>query len=199
MDEQDLRILGGLPHQLGFLHLHVHSIAEVVCNNNIRTDDEACLFNKLRCSNTRYDKGIQFLLPSREDSDSVSFYMRDVRACMFLEDTGCKAAAAVTLTLLPRLPSLWFTVYLHEFINHDDDCIKLALEYFASLQNVYVRIFNDDGSTAAEVERVVAALRRAVDVHPNRPTLQLLPTRFRTHWNDTWEQLPWVIGGLIHS
>jgi hypothetical protein len=53
VDEQDLRILGKLP-QLSFLFLVVHSIAEVDCNNNTTTGDDAgCLFQKLRSCQVR--------------------------------------------------------------------------------------------------------------------------------------------------
>jgi disease resistance protein RPM1 len=77
---------------------------------------------------------------------------------------------------MPSAQKLWFTLYVQEFIkdgNHDNDRVSLALEYFASLQNVYVRIHCDGASSAAEVEQVEAALRRAADAHPNRPTLKL--------------------------
>jgi hypothetical protein len=58
-------------------------------------------------------------------------------------------------------------------------CVSLALEYFASLQNVRVGIKCDNDSSAAEVEQVEAVLRRAADVHPNRPTLKVDRKRFK--------------------
>jgi disease resistance protein RPM1 len=183
MDEQDLRILGKLP-QLSFLYLVVqNSIAEVDCNNNTTTDDDGCcLFRKLRSFTIWYYEGVRFLLPSQEASGSrVLFSMHSVRASMQYgserEDTTiCKAAAGLTPTLMPSAQELWFTLYVQEVIkdgNHDSDRVSLALEYFASLQNIDVDIYYDGASSAAEVEQVEAALRRAADAHPNRPRLEL--------------------------
>jgi disease resistance protein RPM1 len=182
MDEQDLRILGKLPH-LSFLYLVVHnSIAEVDCNNNTTTDDDGCcLFRKLRSFTIWYYEGVRFLLPSQEASGSrVLFSMHSVRASMQYgserEDTTICKAVGLTLTLMPSVQKLSFAVYVQEFIkdgNHNNDCISLALDYFGSLQNVHVNIYRDGASSAAEVEQVEAALHRAADGHPNRPTLQV--------------------------
>jgi disease resistance protein RPM1 len=183
MDEQDLRIIGKLP-QLKFLYLVVqNSIAEVDCNNKTTTDDDGCcLFQKLRSFTIWYYRGVRFLLPSQEASgSSVSFCMPSVRASMQYgserEDTTiCKAAAGPTPTLMPSAQKLLFTLYAQEFIkdgNHDNDRVSLALEYFASLQNIDVDIYYDGASSATEVKQVEAALRRAADAHPNRPRLEL--------------------------
>ena len=56
--------------------------------------------------------------------------------------------------------------------SNDDDCGSLGLGYFASFQNLIVDL-DRNGASAAEVEEVEAALRRAADVHPNRPTLEM--------------------------
>jgi disease resistance protein RPM1 len=187
MDEQDLRIIGKLP-QLKFLYLAVHnSIAEVECNNKTTTDDDGCcLFQKLRRCTIWYREGVRFLLPSQEASgSSVSFCMLNVTASMHFgsETTVCKAAR-LTPTLMPSAQELRFKLYVQEFIkdcNHDSDRVSLALEYLASLQNVEVYIYSDGDSSAVEVEQVEAALRRAADGHPNRPTLQVT----RIGWNST--------------
>lgn len=47
-----------------------------------------------------------------------------------------------------------------------------VLHYFASLQDVFVHICCR-GASAAEVGEAEAVLRRAADVHPNRPTLNV--------------------------
>jgi hypothetical protein len=191
MDEQDLRIIGKLP-QLKFLYLVVHnSIAEVDCNNNNTTtdDDGCCLFQKLRSFTIWCYEGVRFLLPSQEGSgSSVLFCMHNLKASMQYgserEDTTICKAAGLTPTLMPSAQELLFTLYAQEFIkdgNHDSDCVSLALEYFASLQNVAVIIYRDGASSAAEVEQVEASLRRAADGHPNRPTLRVT----RTGWNST--------------
>jgi disease resistance protein RPM1 len=173
-EQEDMRILGGLP-QLCFLDLGVDSIAEVGCNNT-RTDDDACLFQKLRRCSLRYT-GVRLLLPSQEDSSSVSFSMWNVDASMVL-GSKTQDAAGVAPTLMPSIQKLGFTVCVQEMKdgNHNDDCVSLALEYFASLHNVKVCIDCDDDSSRAEVEQVEAVLRRAADLHPNRPTLEVWAT-----------------------
>jgi disease resistance protein RPM1 len=176
MDEQDLRILGGLP-QLRFLDLEVHSTAKVVCNNTRADDDACCLFQKLRRCSMWYREGVRLLLPSHEDS------MRNVRTSMRLGsgklDTICKAAG-VARTPMPSFRELSFDAYVQEFIkdvgNHDDGCVSLALEYFASLRYVQALIDCDGETSAAEVEQLKAALLRAADAHPNRPTLKVIRT-----------------------
>jgi disease resistance protein RPM1 len=182
MDEKDLRMLGKLP-QLKFLCLAARNSIAVDCNNKTTADDDAgCLFQKLRRCTIRYYEGVRFLLPSQEDSgSSILFCMHNVTAFMQYgserEDTTiCKAAAGLTPTLMPSAQDLWFEIYVQEFIedgNHDSDCVSLALEYFASLQNVEVSIHGNGASSAAEVEQVEAALHRAADAHPNRPRLEL--------------------------
>jgi hypothetical protein len=79
---------------------------------------------------------------------------------------------------MPSIQKLGFTVCVQEMKdgNHNDDCVSLALEYFASLHNVKVCIDCDDDSSRAEVEQVEAVLRRAADLHPNRPTLEVWAT-----------------------
>jgi hypothetical protein len=180
MDERDLRILGRLP-QLCFLVMKVTSVGEVVFNDT-RSHDDACLFQKLRRCTMKYSKGVRFLLPN-QDSGSVSFLMREVEASMVLGsserlDTVCKGAG-VAPTPMPRFQKLSFTLYVKEFIkdhNQDDGCVSLALQCFASLQNVQALIHCGDGTSAAEVGQVEAALRRAADGHPNRPTLEVIRT-----------------------
>jgi disease resistance protein RPM1 len=185
MDEQDLRIIGKLP-QLKFLYLVVqNSIAEVDCNNNTTTDDDGCcLFQKLRSFTICYYEGVRFLLPSQEGSgSSVLFCMHYAKASMQYgserEDTTICKAAGLTPTLIPSAQELWFRVHAQEVIkdgNHNNDCISLALDYFPSLQDVHVKIYDDGASSAAEVDQVEAA-----DGHPNRPTLQVT----RIGWNST--------------
>jgi hypothetical protein len=47
------------------------------------------------------------------------------------------------------------------------------LEYFASLQNINVKIYIDDASDAeVEVKEVEASLQRAARVHPNHPLVE---------------------------
>jgi disease resistance protein RPM1 len=176
---------------VSFLFLVVHSIADVDCNNNTTTGDDAgCLFQKLRSCTIRYCDGVRFLLPSQEDSgSSVSFFMHLVRASMILgsqrDDTARNKAAGLSPTLLmPGVQDLEFGVYVQEFIkdgNHHGYYVSLTLDYFASLQSVRVHIYDDGASSAAEVDQVEAALCRVADAHPNRPRLEL--KRWTQHSN----------------
>jgi hypothetical protein len=81
---------------------------------------------------------------------------------------------------MPSFRELSFDAYVQEFIkdvgNHDDGCVSLALEYFASLRYVQALIDCDGETSAAEVEQLKAALLRAADAHPNRPTLKVIRT-----------------------
>jgi hypothetical protein len=82
-------------------------------------------------------------------------------------------AAEVAPTLMPSAQKLSFYVYVQEFIkdgHHEDDCVSLALEYYSSLQYVWVGM-DCENASCAEVEQVEAALRRAADAHPNRPAI----------------------------
>ena len=79
IDEQDLRILGGLP-ELRSLELDVQSTAQVVCNNP--TTDAAGdghPFKKLRLCNLWFSK-LRLVLPSND----ASFCMEAVTASMLL-------------------------------------------------------------------------------------------------------------------
>ncbi|RLM69671.1 putative disease resistance RPP13-like protein 3 isoform X1 [Panicum miliaceum] len=170
LDEQDLRILGGLP-DLRFLKLNVHSGAQVVCNNSSSdaADDGPYLFQKLRrCS--LWCSELRLLLPSND----ASFCMQYVRAYMLLGSGKRKDGVGVAPTLLPRVHKLRFEVRVREFKDgNNDDYGNLGLEYFASLQYATVTI-DCRGASAAEVEELEAALRRAAEVHPNRPTLEVM-------------------------
>jgi disease resistance protein RPM1 len=114
--------------------------------------------------------------------------MLNVEASMRL---GSERAAGVAPTLMPSVQELSFLIYLKEFIedgNQDQDRVSLAMEYFASLQDVSVSIDTNDYvyRDDADEEQVKAALRHAVDVHPNRPTLRTRGTLLtRMEW---WRQ-----------
>jgi disease resistance protein RPM1 len=90
----------------------------------------------------------------------------------FLELRHCSLGYK-ELRLLPSAQDLGFVVHsMREFKDGNDDG-RFGLEYFASLQYVHVTILCN-GASAAEVEEVEAAVRGAVDVHPNRPTLEVV-------------------------
>ncbi|CAO2145219.1 unnamed protein product [Urochloa humidicola] len=159
----DLRILGELP-ELQYLELKVMSVVQLVCTS--ATDDGACLFRKLRrCSLVCYG-GVR-LLSSEDDTGGVSIRLGWLQGSMLL---GSGRNKDVAPTLLPSLQNLDFGIDVQDFKQDGNDSV--SLEYFASLQCVTLRVYCQ-GASAAEVEQVEAALRRAADVHPNRPTLEV--------------------------
>ncbi|CAM0149568.1 unnamed protein product [Urochloa decumbens] len=194
IDEQDLRIIGGLPH-LGFLQLNVKCTLEVACNTSNTDDDgdeslemnvptttdaagdDGYLFKKLRFCSLWYDE--VRLVPSK---DGVPFRMKWVNASVLLDSEWegvCSRGKGLVPTLMPRTQKLWFTVVsVQEFKDENHGCCdSLCLEYFASLQNIRLRIYNSSGSDAEE-EEVKAALQRGADLHPNRPRLHAEPHQY---------------------
>ncbi|CAN6226858.1 unnamed protein product [Urochloa humidicola] len=159
----DLRILRELP-ELQYLDLRVESVVQLVCTS--ATDDGACLFRKLRHCNLYCFGGVR-LLSSEEDSGGVSIHTGWLQGSMLL---GSGRNKDVAPTLLPSLQNLDFGIDVQDFKHNGNGSV--SLEYFASLQYGRVSI-NCEGASAAEVEQVEAALRRAADVHPNRPTLEV--------------------------
>ncbi|CAO1943881.1 unnamed protein product [Urochloa humidicola] len=156
LDAQDLTILGELP-ELCDLELQVLSTVQLVRTNG--TDDDACLFRKLRGCTLRW-YGVRLL--SSADSCGVSIHMGHLDGFIW----GSRRMAP---TLLPSVEVLQLRMPVQDW---KDDNASLVLEYFAWLQKVTVYM-DCRGASAAEVEQVVAALQRAADVHPNRPTLEL--------------------------
>ncbi|CAO2150524.1 unnamed protein product [Urochloa humidicola] len=177
MDEQDLIVLGELP-QLCDLSLRVRSGTEVMIGSNpcssATDDDGGCLllFQKLRHFRIFYG-GIKF---KDHQSGSLGFRMRYASASMLLLGSAERKegkASGIAPTLIPSAQKLEFIVPVRAFIDGiDGGCVSLALEYFTSLHSLRVAIFWE-GASLAEMEQVEAALQRAADIHPNRPTLEM--------------------------
>ncbi|CAO2153096.1 unnamed protein product [Urochloa humidicola] len=176
MDEQGLRILGELP-ELRDLELQVLTpttgLPWIPITDS--TGDGYLLFQKLRRCRL-WSREVRFLLSTKDESGgSVSLRVRSVEASMISgsEWEGvCSGIAGMT----PSAQKLEFTVTARGFKNSNEnngDWGSLDLEFFASVKNLRVEIDCKD-ATAAEVEEVEAALRRAAEVHPNRPTLVML-------------------------
>jgi len=86
---------------------------------------------------------------------------------------------------MPRLEELWFRVYagywsgvvndvpLEQFPTKDEiEDLDLGLDNLLSLEKVTVTV-DCSGATAAEVQEVEAMVTRAVENHPNRPTIKV--------------------------
>ncbi|CAM0877184.1 unnamed protein product [Alopecurus aequalis] len=72
----------------------------------------------------------------------------------------------------PSLECICFHVHVRALKEANFDLDLVSLETLPCLRHVRVEI-DCSGSTATEVDEVEAAVRRAVDIHPNRPILVL--------------------------
>ncbi|KAK3120735.1 hypothetical protein QOZ80_9AG0693020 [Eleusine coracana subsp. coracana] len=162
MDEQSLRILGRLP-ELRDLKLSVWSTITII----IRAFEDGC-FHKL-VSLTIPGAAILFLL--NEDS-TISFtiwYFTDDVAFDSKKRDECIVRAP---TVMPNLQLLDFHVGVQTFIRNKGSCDRLGLEYLPSLRKVKVEFWCSN-AFVDEVEKEEAALRHAIEAHPNRPTLEM--------------------------
>jgi disease resistance protein RPM1 len=164
VDEKDLKILGGLP-ELRYLDLFMRSSATI---SNV-SDSDAGYFQKLR--HCVMDLSTVWFLPNKVGK-SLSFHIWDGQDDIFAmpfgpgkNNTNCNTSTAAP-AFMPHLQKLSFIVYVRAL---RDRCYSdnFGLEYLPSLREIEVQIL----CTAAEVVQVEAALRRAANVHPNRPIL----------------------------
>ncbi|KAL6870723.1 hypothetical protein ACP4OV_014571 [Aristida adscensionis] len=156
MDEHDLKVLGGLP-ELRYLKLSTWS---TVTLDNIATD--GC-FNKLRYCHFGSSM-VQFVL--NEDS-SISLTLwngTDNIAFGSRKKDQCRVAPAV----MPNLEELRFKVQVWSMSECKGSYDSLGLEYLTSLQQVEMIFDCHRYSYNAEME-TEAALKHAIDTHPNRP------------------------------
>jgi hypothetical protein len=159
MDEQGLKILGALP-ELCCLSLMVWSRVTITVNDG--------LFRKLRCL-CLYNNSM-FLFVLNEDS-SVSFTLWDINRNDVVA-FGSQKDIVQAPAIMPSLQVLHFSVVVTHLVGNNGSCDKLGLEYLPSLQDVKVWIYCKD-AFADDVERQEAALRHAIEAHPNRPALQI--------------------------
>ncbi|WVZ49802.1 hypothetical protein U9M48_001128 [Paspalum notatum var. saurae] len=160
VDDQCLKILGGLP-ELCYLQLFTWGGRATVATT--ATDTQG-YFLKLR-SCLLPDSMIQFVV--NEDDSSVSFtiWHRSDDAPEFapkMMQASCRAAARA---VMPKLEALYFRVNNG---SHDN----LGLERLACLQKVRVDLDCWDALVDV-VKEEEAALRHAIQIHPNRPTLEI--------------------------
>jgi hypothetical protein len=73
---------------------------------------------------------------------------------------------------MPNLQVLHIEVDVRILIRNNGSCDKLGLEYLPSLQHVN-ELLRCSGAFADDVERQEAALRHAIETHPNGPTLRI--------------------------
>ncbi|KAL6870724.1 hypothetical protein ACP4OV_014572 [Aristida adscensionis] len=151
MDEQDLKILGGLP-ELRYLNLSTDSTVTVA---NIATD--GC-FQKLRYCEFRSSM-VQFVL--KEDS-SVSFTIwngKDNIAFSSRKKDECRVAPVI----MPNLEVLSFRVFVASPKACRAICCSIGLEYLTSLPKV--EVCSESGEWNHRT-----TMSHGIIVHPNVPT-----------------------------
>ncbi|CAN6202986.1 unnamed protein product [Urochloa humidicola] len=165
MDEQSMLALGGLP-ELRHLELSTESTVTVT---SVATD--GC-FQKLRVCRLpssailfvlNKDSSVSFtILNGRDKNDIVLGSSRQRR---------CRRAPAGG-GVMPNLQDLLFNVDRLSMVKCKGNFGNLGLEYLTSLKEVTVYI-DCYGCFYELVMEAEAALRHAIDVHPNHPTLTL--------------------------
>jgi hypothetical protein len=112
-----------------------------------------------------------FMFVLNEDS-SVSFTLWDTNYRNDVVAFGSQKGIVRAPAIMPSLQMLRFSVYVEYFVRINGSCDKLGLEYLPTLQDVRV-VLSCWGAFAEDVERQEAALRHAIEAHPNRPALQI--------------------------
>ncbi|CAM0145568.1 unnamed protein product [Urochloa decumbens] len=162
MDEGGLRILGELP-ELRYLYLTTLSTVALTI-----TIADRC-FQKLR--SCLFDNStVQIVL--HEDTRSVSLCLWNGSDGVNLsrcKKDSCRVAAPA---VMPNLEVLDFKVQVQGLMHDNSICNNLGLEHITSLKKVKVRLCCD-GALSEDVEKEKAALRHAVEAHPNQPTIEV--------------------------
>jgi disease resistance protein RPM1 len=153
MDEQGFKALGGLP-KLCYLRLLLER------GTVPQTEAHGC-FQNLR-SFVLPKSMVQFV--ANEDSSDLFASSRKQR-------NNC--SSVLPAVVMPNLEELEIRVNVEELTKKNIvGCEDLGLQYLPSLQRVK-GVFNCPGAYEDEVEREEAALRHAIQVHPNCPALQI--------------------------
>ncbi|TVU38939.1 hypothetical protein EJB05_12336, partial [Eragrostis curvula] len=162
MDEKGLEFVARLP-ELYFLSLNMSStttMSHISASNGY--------FQKLRTCEIAVSM-IQF--QCEEEDSSVSFRIWNGFDAMPF-GSGKNDCSVTPSTVMPNLEVLSSRVFVRALKDGNGDCANIGLQCLTSLQQVQVDL-DCEGASAAEVEEAEAALRKANEVHPNRPTLSL--------------------------
>ncbi|TVT96845.1 hypothetical protein EJB05_57920, partial [Eragrostis curvula] len=166
IEDQHLKILGELP-ELRHLQLDTDEMATNFNKVTVAGTAADCSFRKLRYC-ILPNSTIQFVL--NEDS-TVSLTLWHGRRIMLdfcsKRRDNCRAAPAI----MANLEELLFFVRVEHIIYMKCSCDNLGLEYLPSLQKVRVFFMTRDTSRNGR-KKVKDALTNAVEVHPNRSTIE---------------------------
>ena len=161
IEEQDLKVIGKMPG----LHDLLLPTSSTVTISNIA---EGGYFKKLR-SCSMLSSMVQFL---RNEDSSVSFHMWNGEDAVPF-GTRKDGEGSVAPIVMPCLEFLEFFFFVQTMKDCNGYCGSIGLEYLTALKKVTVRI-GCQGASVVEVEEAEAALRHAVRIHPNHPTLELI-------------------------
>ncbi|KAJ1276950.1 hypothetical protein BS78_05G256000 [Paspalum vaginatum] len=164
LDDQGLKILGGLP-QLSYLELSTWGGRATVTGTAAHG-----YFQKLR-SCLLPDSMVHFVV--KEDlSASFTIWHRSYDGPAF-GSKNKQDICGVAHAIMPNLESLYFEVVVRILTEcNNGSCDNLGLECLTSLQKVRVD-FDRRFVLVDVVEKEEGALRHAIQVHPNQPTLEI--------------------------
>ncbi|GJN05076.1 hypothetical protein PR202_ga22677 [Eleusine coracana subsp. coracana] len=169
-----MKILGELP-ELCHLKLNTEATARNVATVTIDSTGADYFFKKLRYCMLRCSM-VQFCV--NEDS-SVSFTMWNGLVDVAF-DSKTRDRVAPAVMLMPNLVEILFYLRVQHMIDRSCSCDNLGLEYLPSLQKVRV-LFMTEGTDPDGRKKVKDALKNAMEVHPNKPTVDFsyFSTRLR--------------------
>jgi disease resistance protein RPM1 len=165
LGDQAMEILGGLPE---LCHLYLLTKGRATLTGTAGRGYFQKLQSFLLIESTAYfvvneDSSVSLTIwHARRRNDAPAFAPRR-------EQDTCRVAGAI----MPNLQALLFEVDVAELTAcNNGRCDNLGLEYLPSLQKVFVHLYRR-GADADVLEKENAALRHAIQVHPNRPTLKI--------------------------
>ncbi|TVU23871.1 hypothetical protein EJB05_26255 [Eragrostis curvula] len=162
MDQKGLKFLAKLPE---LYHLVLWTKCTLTMSN---ISADIGHFQKLRFFMISMSM-IQF--QCKEEDSSVSFHIwNGIDAMPF--GSGKNDCSVPPSAVMPNLEELSCRIFVRAIKDGNGDCANIGLQYLSSLQKVEVGL-DCSGASAAEVEEAEAALRKATEVHPNRPRLKM--------------------------
>jgi hypothetical protein len=108
-----------------------------------------------------------------EGDSSVSFHLWNGRRDAMPFGFRKKSRSIAPYGVMPSLEELSCEIFMRDIKYSKVECGDIVgLDYLPSLEKVKLAI-NCAGASPAEAHEAEAALRKATEVHPNRPTLEM--------------------------